>query len=214
MSNPQSGPGDHYFSARPDSASAPNTVQLILPEGVVVELSTDRGVFSADAVDVGTRVLLSEAPSLEGARDVADVGCGYGPIAITMALRSGPGTTVWAVDVNERARQLCELNARAAGVGDRVRVVAPDQVPTDLVLDQIWTNPPIRVGKANLHELLTTWLDRLAPGGAATLVVHKHLGSDSLARWLTAEGWATRRSASRAGYRILTVASRSEKQSS
>lgn len=208
MPNPQSGPGDHYFSARPDSPSAPTTVELVLPEGIVLTLTTDRGVFSADAVDAGTRVLLGEAPSLGGSRNVADLGCGYGPIAVTMALRADPGTTVWAIDVNARARQLCELNARAAGVGEHVRVVAPEDVPADLVLDQIWSNPPIRIGKDNLHDMLTTWLDRLAPDGSASLVVHKHLGSDSLARWLSAEGWATERSASRAGYRVLTVATR------
>lgn len=208
MSSPQSGKGDHYFSTRPGSASAPATVELILPEGVVVPLVTDRGVFSAGGIDPGTRALLLEAPSLEGASTVADVGCGYGPIAVTMALRSEPGTTVWAVDVNERARELCAQNARSAGVAARVRVVAPEEVPPGLEFDQIWSNPPIRIGKSELHRLLTLWLDRLHPRGSASLVVHKNLGSDSLARWLTSEGWITERTASRGGYRILTVAAR------
>jgi 16S rRNA G1207 methylase RsmC len=117
--------------------------------------------------------------------------------------------TVWAVDVNERARALCRANAEANGVGGQVRVVAPEEVPADLVLDQIWSNPPIRVGKGALHALLTLWLDRLAPGtGTAELVVQKHLGADSLARWLGDQGWPTERVASRAGYRILHVAAR------
>jgi 16S rRNA (guanine1207-N2)-methyltransferase len=70
----------------------------------------------------------------------------------------------------------------------------------------IFSNPPIRVGKAALHELLSTWLHRLTPEGRAWLVVHKHLGSDSLAAWLAGEGFAVRRLGSRMGYRLLEVA--------
>jgi len=196
---------EHYFSAVPTGPSAPRRIELALPEGRLVHLATDRGVFSADKVDDGTRLLLAEGPSLDGAASLADVGCGYGAIAVTLALRA-PGALVWAVDVNERARALCRANAAANGVGDRVRVVAPDEVPVDLIVDQVWSNPPIRVGKSALHSLLTSWLVRLRPGtGSATLVVQKHLGADSLARWLTERGWPTDRVVSRAGYRILLV---------
>jgi 16S rRNA G1207 methylase RsmC len=111
--------------------------------------------------------------------------------------------------VNERAGDLCRANAEANGVGAQVRVVAPEEVPPDLVIDQLWSNPPIRIGKGALHDLLTTWLDRLAPAtGTAELVVQKHLGADSLARWLVEQGWSTERTASRAGYRILHVGAR------
>lgn len=176
----------------------------MLPEGRLIRLVTDRGVFSGDRVDPGTRALLVEGPPTTGPV-LADVGCGYGPIAVTLALRS-PNATVWAVDVNERARALCAANAEANGVADRVRVVAPDDVPDDLVVDQVWSNPPIRIGKAALHDLLTSWLRRLRPGsGCAELVVQKHLGADSLVRWLDGQGWPTTRTASRGGYRILHV---------
>ncbi|MGI8756465.1 MAG: class I SAM-dependent methyltransferase [Acidimicrobiales bacterium] len=201
---------DHYFSPAPGVASAPRQVELVLPEGHLIRLATDRGVFSADHVDVGTRILLVEGPPVAaGPAVLVDVGCGYGAVAITLALRSHPEATVWAVDVNERARGLCRTNARANGVGEKVRVVAPEDVPDGLLVDQIWSNPPIRVGKVSLHDLLTTWLDRLRrPDGHASLVVHKHLGADSLATWLTTEGWATERLVSRAGYRVLTVSAR------
>lgn len=180
----------------------------MLPEGRLVRLATDRGVFSADRVDDGTRLLLAEGPPVGAAAVLADVGCGYGPIAVTLALRAGPGSVVWAVDVNERARDLCRTNAEANGVGERVRVVAPGDLPDGLVVDQFWSNPPIRVGKEALHALLESWLRRLRPdGGTATLVVQKHLGADSLARWLNARGWPTERVVSRAGYRILSVGS-------
>ncbi|QXC61891.1 methyltransferase [Aquihabitans sp. G128] len=207
MPPPQPDPSDHYFSASPSRASDRRAVELVLPEGRLIPLVTDVGVFSADKVDDGTRALLSEGPPATGPV-LADVGCGYGPIAVSLALRA-PDAVVWAVDVNERARDLCRLNAEANGVGDRVRVVAPEAVPADLVVDQLWSNPPIRVGKAALHDLLRTWLDRLRPEtGTAALVVQKHLGADSLVRWLVAEGWPTERRASRAGYRILGVAAR------
>jgi 16S rRNA (guanine1207-N2)-methyltransferase len=207
--SPQPGAGDHYFAAEPGAASAPREIELVLPEGRLLRLATDRGTFSPDRVDPGTRALLQEGPAVPSGGVLADVGCGYGPIAVTLALRSGPGTTVWAVDVNERARVLCRANAEANGVGDRVRVAAPDEVPADLVVHQIWSNPPIRIGKAALHDLLAEWLGRLEPAtGTAELVVQKHLGADSLARWLAEQGWRTERTASRGGYRILHVEAR------
>lgn len=204
MPSPHPDQDDHYFSASPSGASAEREVELILPEGHLLKLTTDRGVFSADQVDPGTKVLLAEPYGFDGAENLVDMGCGYGPIAMSLAKRSPSSTVVWAVDVNERARALCEANAVANGVGDRVRVVHPDDFPTGVVVDQIWSNPPIRVGKAALHDLLSTWFGRLDPqDGSATMVVHKHLGSDSLVRWLDSQGWPTRRLTSRAGYRIL-----------
>ncbi len=195
-----------YWTSRPEVGSRPDQVSLLLPD-LELSLGTDRGVFSAERVDRGTRFLLMEgARPPEGAAELLDLGCGYGPIACTLAVRS-PGSRVWAVDVNERALDLCRDNAAAAGLGNVV-VTTPDDLPDDVVFDGIWSNPPIRVGKAALHDLLSTWLDRLAPGGSAHLVVQRHLGSDSLARWLTDRGWSTQRRASRKGFRLLDVAAR------
>lgn len=197
-------PKDHYFSASPSVGSDRRTVPLALPD-LTLSLVTDRGVFSGDAVDAGTKLLLSVAP-MPSDGDVLDLGCGYGPIAVTVARRS-PASTVWAVDVNERALALARENAEAAGVGDRVRAVLPDDVPADVVFSAIYSNPPIRIGKDALHALLARWLVRLAPSGAAWLVVHKHLGSDSLAAWLGSSGFAVSRLSSRMGYRVLEVRS-------
>ena len=199
-----SGPTSHYFDPVPSTPSAPGTVELVLPD-LHVGLTTDRGVFGAGGVDPGTKLLLLEAPTPDpvGTGHLLDLGCGYGPIAVALGRRA-PGATVWAVDVNERARALCEANAEAAGTTN-VRAVGPDEVPDDVAFDGIWSNPPIRIGKAALHELLERWLDRLAPDAAAWLVVHKHLGSDSLARWLVEGGRPTERLTSRSGYRILRV---------
>ena len=71
--------------------------------------------------------------------------------------------------------------------------------------DEIWSNPPIRIGKAALHDLLRSWLPRLRPGGAARLVVARNLGADSLQRWLIDQGYACERAASAKGFRVLVV---------
>lgn len=195
----------HYYTPRPSVASDRSEVLLALPD-LHVRLVTDRGVFSHGAVDAGTRFLLQEAPPVPDGRDVhlLDLGCGYGPVAVTMALRT-QHATVWAVDVNERARSLCAENAGAAGVADRVRVVAPHDVPTAQRFAAIRSNPPVRIGKTAQHELVRRWLPQLEVGASAVLVVHRHLGADSLAVWMRAQGWRVERLGSRGGYRLLEV---------
>jgi 16S rRNA G1207 methylase RsmC len=168
------------------------------------QLVTGSGVFAGSRLDAGTKVLLREAPDPPPGGTLLDLGCGYGPIAISLAARA-PRATVWAVDVNERALALTAHNAASAGFADRVHVASPQQVPAAVGFDEIWSNPPIRVGKQRLHGLLTAWLPRLRPGGVAWLVVSRHLGADSLAAWLRAQGWAVTRRASSQGYRVLEV---------
>ncbi len=199
-------PQGHYFDHEPDAPSSPATVPLVLPD-LSATLTTDRGVFAREAVDPGTKLLLLDGPAVPATGDLLDLGCGYGPIAVTLAHRS-PGARVWAVDVNRRALGLCAANAAAAGV--EVRAAAPEEVPADVRFAAIWSNPPVRVGKAALHQLLATWLDRLTPEGRAALVVHRHLGADSLAGWLVGQGWPTERLGSRMGYRVLEVRARQD----
>lgn len=200
---PTPDPPGHYFSAEPTVDSAPSIVELDLPDGSV-RLRVDRGVFSAGRVDVGTKLLLLDgAHPRPDQRTLLDLGCGYGPIAVTLARRA-PDALVLAVDVNRRARDLCAENAAALGLTN-IRVAGPDEVDDDLEIDGLWSNPPIRIGKPALHALLDRWLARLAPGGSAHLVVAKNLGSDSLARRLTDGGWTVQRRSSRAGYRLLDI---------
>ncbi|RIK12277.1 MAG: 16S rRNA methyltransferase [Acidobacteria bacterium] len=172
---------EHYFTARPasDGELRRTTVRLA---GRDVEVVTAGGVFSPDGVDRGTRVLLDEVPAPPAEGTFLDLGCGWGPLALTLALES-PGATVRAVDVNERALDLCRRNAEALGCTNLV-ASTPGEVDPGTVYDLIWSNPPIRVGKTVLHEMLTTWLPRLAAGGTAYLVVSKNLGGDSLQAWL------------------------------
>jgi 16S rRNA (guanine1207-N2)-methyltransferase len=190
----------HYFDSSPAIRSAPRTVTLALPD-LTVDLRTDRGVFSADRVDPGTRLLLLEAPPPPRAGDLLDLGCGYGPVAVTLARRA-PSAHVWAVDVNRRALSLTAANARALGLVN-VAAVDPASVPAELRFAAAYTNPPVRIGKVALHGLLTAWVPRAE---VTWMVVSKHLGADSLAGWMAeAQGWHVERAASRVSYRVLEV---------
>ncbi|PSK98993.1 16S rRNA m(2)G 1207 methyltransferase [Murinocardiopsis flavida] len=196
----------HYFDPEPGAAHRPGTVDLVLPD-LHLRLGTDSGVFSPDQVDLGTRILLDTVPPPPPRGRLLDVGCGYGPIALAMARRA-PAAAVLGVDVNTRALDLARANAAANGIANaRFAAVTDTSDDSDGELDgpfdALWSNPPIRVGKAALHTLLRTWLARLSPGAHAHLVVHRHLGADSLHRWLDAHGHPAERVASRSGYRVL-----------
>jgi 16S rRNA G1207 methylase RsmC len=194
---------DHYFTGQPASAQELRTLTVELA-GRTLQVETAGGVFSPGHVDHATAVLLDEVPAPPATGELLDLGCGWGPIALTMALLS-PQARVWAVDVNERALDLARRNAARLDL-PHVEAVLPDDVPADLQFAAIWSNPPIRVGKEALHELLLRWLPRLAPGGEAHLVVGKNLGADSLQRWLAdALGRPVERTASSRGFRVLTV---------
>lgn len=202
-SRAQSSSSGHYFQAAPDADLLPLRVTLL---GEERDLVAARGIFSPRELDKGTAILLKHAPIPESAGSFLDLGCGWGPLALTMALAQ-PEADVWALDVNANALASTAANARALGLS-RVRPVTAEQVPAELGFDLIWSNPPIRVGKAVLHELLLTWLPRLNVGGEAWLVVQKHLGSDSLLKWLQDElpaGFTASRAASDKGFRILLV---------
>jgi 16S rRNA (guanine1207-N2)-methyltransferase len=193
----------HYFSARPEAPHRPGRVQVLLP-GLHLDLETDAGMFSPGRLDAGTRLLLDVAPGPPPAGDLLDLGSGYGPIALALAARA-PDATVWAVDVNERALELCARNADRAGLAN-VRCVTPGDPALPAMFAGIWSNPPIRIGKQALHEMLGEWLSRLEPQAAAHAVVQRHLGADSLHRWLAGQGWDVTRVAARAGYRVLRIA--------
>ena len=191
---------DHYFSADP---SVPFQRERFTVElwGHSLTFDTGSGVFSRGHLDHATAVLFRELePPVQG--QFLDLGCGYGVIGLAIA-KAVPLANVTAVDVNERALELANDNAGRLGVSGRFVACTPEQVPTDLRFDEIWSNPPIRIGKEALHELLLTWLPRLAPGGRAVMVVGKNLGADSLQRWLGEQGYPTERLASAKGFRVL-----------
>jgi 16S rRNA (guanine1207-N2)-methyltransferase len=196
---------DHYFSAEPAAPAHRGEIEFTVA-GRDYRLAVASGVFSAGRLDPGTAVLLRKAalPAAATTGVFLDLGCGYGPIACVLA-SAAPRAHVWAVDVNSRARELTVENAASLGLADRLRVAAPDDVPDDVVFDEIWSNPPTHVGKAELHRLMERWLPRLAPGGDAWLVINRNLGGDSLHAWLVAGGWEVERVASQKGFRVLRV---------
>jgi 16S rRNA (guanine1207-N2)-methyltransferase len=189
-----------YFAEQPEAARRPGSVRVLLPD-LHLELETDSGMFSPGRLDPGTRLLLERAPPPPASGDLLDLGCGYGALALVLAARS-PAARVWAIDVNSRALELCARNAARAGLAN-VRCAAPGDSSVPGSFRLIWSNPPIRIGKQALHQLLGQWLTRLVPGAAAYLVVQRNLGSDSLQRWLQESGWPTERAAARSGYRLL-----------
>lgn len=200
---------EHYFSTSPSGEPVLRTIPVELA-GRGLEVTTANGVFSPERVDTGTRVLLGHVPAPPPGGDFLDLGCGWGPLAIALALES-PRATVWAVDVNERALDLVRRNAEALGL-DNINARRPDDVPDDVRFRTIWSNPPIRVGKNELHAMLSHWLPRLGSGSDAWLVVQRNLGSDSLHRWLQGElpeDFAVHRAATSKGYRVLRVRHRS-----
>ncbi|MBB5832019.1 class I SAM-dependent methyltransferase [Brachybacterium aquaticum] len=198
---------EHYFTASPSAEDRRFPLRVRLADRDL-DLVSSTAVFSGHGLDKATAVLLDRLdeiaePPADGV--ILDLGCGWGPIALTAALLH-PDAEVWAVDVSERARELTRENARRAGA-ENLRVIAPDEVPADLALDALWSNPPIRIGKPALHALLLEWTARLRPTGTAALVVGKNLGADPLARWLGEQLPArpVRKAASAKGFRILEI---------
>ncbi len=191
---------DHYFTADPAVAFRRSPVEATV-WGHPLALTSGSGVFAQGRLDIGTAVLFRETRPPRPGR-ILDLGCGYGVIGLAIAA-AVPGAEVTGVDVNERALLLATENAAALGLADRFTAVLPDDVPAEAAYDEIWSNPPIRIGKPALHALLLAWLPRLVPGGRAVMVVGKNLGADSLQRWLGDQGYPTERLASAKGFRVL-----------
>lgn len=199
---------EHYFTESPSSEAKTRELRLELA-GREVTVETVSGTFSPTRLDLGTSVLLRHLPE-PPTGDVLDLGCGWGPIALHTALEAKDAEValrVWALDVNSRSLETTAANARRLGL-DSIAPVTAEQIPADLQFSAIRSNPPIRIGKAALHELLETWLPRLAPGGRADLVVSKNLGADSLQKWIAqmlGDGFTIERTGSSKGFRVLTV---------
>lgn len=175
---------NHYFASSPEGPLVPREITVTL-NGNKYSVLTAGGVFSPEHIDQGTQVLLTHLEKANPSGNFLDIGCGWGPIALALALHS-PKAKIYAIDVNERSLELTKLNVERLGLTNIV-VCKPEEVPSDIEFDEIWSNPPIRVGKVVLHEILTLWINRLTAGGTARLVVQKNLGSDSLHKWLIQE---------------------------
>ena len=198
-------PDNHYFSESADAELKLKKFKVKL-NGNKYELVSSTGIFSPNELDTGTEVLLKQLENLKPEGTILDIGCGWGPIALSIGLAS-PKAKIIAIDVNQKCIALTKINAESLGIGN-IEVLTPDEIKDSIMFDEIWSNPPIRVGKKALHDILLRWLPRLKPGGTARLVVQKNLGSDSLQKWLETEfsdGFEISRVASVKGFRVLKV---------
>lgn len=194
---------DHYFSPNQPTGDEPKSSFQFTVDGHTLTVATDRGVFARKGLDIGTEILLESVPRPPANGNLLDLGCGSGAIALTLATQS-PHAQVYAVDVNPRAVELCARNATRNGLTN-VHALLDSDVSHDLTFDTIWSNPPIRIGKAELHRMLATWLSRLSSGATAWFVVNRNLGADSLSVWLSDRGCHVERATSKRGFRVLGV---------
>ena len=199
---------EQYFTdSEPASADELHLIRDRV-RGFDLEMWVSDRVVSGSRIAFGSGQLRAAAPALPERGNFLDVGCGWGPLAVTMGLES-PEANVWAVDVNSRALDLTARNAslnEAANVHTLHAEEAPEKLRSQgITFDVIWSNPPISIGKTALQELLNTWLSKLRSDGVAYLVVQKNLGADSLTQWLCQQGFPAEKIASKKGYRIIEV---------
>ena len=169
---------NHYYSQNPEVGSDPQHFTFDL-RGHSFRFKTDHGVFSKKEVDFGSRVLIDafEPAGVEG--PVLDVGCGYGPIGLSLA-KEFPERKVHMIDVNERALSLASENAKANGIGN-VEIYRSDRFDQveEKKFSAILTNPPIRAGKETVHAIFTESAEHLAENGELWVVIQKKQGAPS-----------------------------------
>ena len=170
---------NHYYSQSPQSESNPTYWEFTL-RGKKFRFKTDSGVFSKKEVDFGSRLLIdsfSLAGESEG--DILDVGCGYGPIGLSLAY-AYPDKNVEMVDVNARAIQLAKDNAEANGIPN-VKIYESNILSAveNKSFSAVLTNPPIRAGKQTVHQIFSDSYEHLLPGGELWVVIQKKQGAPS-----------------------------------
>jgi 16S rRNA (guanine1207-N2)-methyltransferase len=204
-------PQQHYFSEQPETQTTTHPIEFEL-EGKTFNLTAASGTFSSTRLDAGTKILLRESAFFPDSGTILDIGCGWGPISIAIAALR-PNTSVIGLDVNARSLELASANASALGLKNFKAVRAPE-IAEDQLFDGIWSNPPIRVGKAVLHELMQTWIPKLKPGASAMLVIQKQLGAESFQKWLESsfEGFTVTRHSIDKGYRVIRVTNSAKPQ--
>jgi 16S rRNA G1207 methylase RsmC len=137
-------------------------------------LESTSGLFSKDKLDLGTRILL-ENLILPESGTVADVGCGYGPIGIFIALKN-PNLKVYMLDVDKKAVYFSSRNVKRYKLDDRVFVIRSDifsALPKEVKFNGIYSNPPLKAGKEFIIRLVNESHERLEKGGIIELVVYK-----------------------------------------
>lgn len=163
-----------YFAENPDAKHDIHELNVELL-GQQLTFLTDAGVFSKKMIDYGSRVLLS-ALNFEAGERVLDVGCGYGPLGLSLAKAQGVAATM--VDINLRALDLAQKNAERNQVSAHIFQSNVYEKVTG-IFDHIISNPPIRAGKQVVHEVISGSYEHLTEGGDLTLVIQKKQGAPS-----------------------------------
>lgn len=175
---------DHYYSKHPQSKKMTQTIQATLKNHQFT-FTTSSGVFSKNQIDAATKMLIEqfERPKVKG--DYLDLGCGYGPIGITLA-KTERDRTVWMVDVNERAIELATENVKTNDVKNAI-VLSSDGFTAleGKKFAAIITNPPIRAGKKVIYKLFAESKEHLVEGGELWLVIQKKQGAPSTITYLS-----------------------------
>lgn len=172
---------DQYFSREPESESRPVECGFEY-RGRKLRFLTDAGVFSRGELDTGTRLLLDALPE-EMSGEILDLGCGWGPIGISVKALN-PDVRVTMADVNLRALARSRENAERNGV--QVEVLESDGFSAleGRSFDAVITNPPIRAGKQVIYRMFADAHARLKPGGRLFLVIRKQQGAESCVKYL------------------------------
>jgi 16S rRNA (guanine1207-N2)-methyltransferase len=169
---------EHYYSKKPSSSSNPQTWTFQL-RGRLFTFTTDSGVFSKKEVDFGSRLLIEsfKQPEIEG--DFLDVGCGYGPIGLSIA-KDFPERKVEMIDINERAVELANKN-KVINQVNNVIIYQSDlfERVSDKMFAAILTNPPIRAGKSVVYSIFEQSFSHLLPSGELWVVIQKKQGAPS-----------------------------------
>ncbi|HFI0101476.1 TPA: class I SAM-dependent methyltransferase [Streptococcus suis] len=163
-----------YYEKNPTVAHDIHEIHVNLLD-TPMSFMTDAGVFSKKMVDYGSQVLLKTLHFEKGA-SVLDVGCGYGPIGLTLAKVFSTKTTL--IDINSRALELAEKNAEKNGISATI-FQSDVYEAVEGTFDYVISNPPIRAGKSVVHEVITGAKDHLNTGGSLTIVIQKKQGAPS-----------------------------------
>jgi 16S rRNA (guanine1207-N2)-methyltransferase len=204
MMSQDSHDANQYFDESPNVKSKPVTFSKNIC-GFDFEFKSDSGVFSRGTLDKASEILIKEFDEnySQVPTNVVDVGCGYGPLICFVGKKFEHASLV-GVEPNLRARELCAYNYQKNLGDSRLSIISPEEINVDTTFDLIISNPPIRVGKKALYELLKFWSTKLSDNGQMWLVMSKHLGADSCAKFLESDcNMVVTRIASKKGFRVL-----------
>jgi 16S rRNA (guanine1207-N2)-methyltransferase len=192
---------EHYYTSSPQVKSREERIEITL-RGMKLTFYTDRGVFSKEKVDFGSELLIDVIEANEDAK-ILDVGCGYGPIGLSLAKESSK-RSITMVDVNQRALTLAGKNAKVNGI-ENISIQESDLLVNveDRDFDLIISNPPIRAGKDVVHTLFEQSYDHLKPEGELWIVIQKKQGSPSAIKKLESLFEIVEEVTKKKGYRII-----------